>query len=89
MIRHLGCVSGINITASHNPREYNGFKAYWEDGCQVSSSVADGMTECIEAVDYFSGIKGMRMLDASLDEAYEKAVSEDQIIVLSEEYDRM
>ncbi len=88
MIRHLGCVSGINITASHNPREYNGFKAYWEDGCQVSSSVADGMTECIEAVDYFSGIKGMRMLDASLDEAYEKAVSEDLIIVLSEEYDR-
>ena len=88
MIRHLGCVSGINITASHNPREYNGFKAYWEDGCQVSSSVADGMTECIEAVDYFTGIKGMRMLDASLDEAYEKAVSEDLIIVLSEEYDR-
>ncbi|MBO7361925.1 MAG: phospho-sugar mutase [Lachnospiraceae bacterium] len=88
MIRHLGCVSGINITASHNPREYNGFKAYWEDGCQVSSSVADGMTECIEAVDYFSGIKGMRMLDASLDEAYEKAVSEDLIIVLSGEYDR-
>ena len=88
MIRHLGCVSGINITASHNPREYNGFKAYWEDGCQVSSSVADGMTECIEAVDYFTGIKGMRMLDGSLDEAYEKAVSEDLIIVLSEEYDR-
>lgn len=88
MIRHLGCVSGINITASHNPREYNGFKAYWEDGCQVSSSVADGMTECIEAVDYFTGIKGMRMLDASLDEAYEKAVSEDRIVVLSEEYDR-
>ena len=88
MIRHLGCVSGINITASHNPREYNGFKAYWEDGCQVSSTVADGMTECIEAVDYFTGIKGMRMLDASLEEAYEKAVSEDLIIVLSEEYDR-
>ncbi len=88
MIRHLGCVSGINITASHNPREYNGFKAYWEDGCQVSSTVADGMTECIESVDYFTGIKGMRMLDASLEEAYEKAVSEDLIIVLSEEYDR-
>ena len=88
MIRLLGCVSGINITASHNPREYNGFKAYWEDGCQVSSTVADGMTECIESVDYFTGIKGMRMLDASLEEAYEKAVSEDLIIVLSEEYDR-
>ena len=88
MIRHLGCISGINITASHNPREYNGFKAYWEDGCQVSSSVADGMTECIEAVDYFTGIKGLMPLDASLNEAYEKAVSEDLIIVLSDAYDR-
>ena len=88
MIRHLGCISGINITASHNPKEYNGFKAYWQDGCQVSSSVADGMTECIEAVDYFSGIKGLRPLDDLLDEAYEKAVSEDLIIVLSEEYDK-
>ena len=34
-IRHLGCQSGINITASHNPREYNGYKAYWNDGAQV------------------------------------------------------
>ena len=34
-IRHLGCQAGINITASHNPREYNGYKAYWEDGAQV------------------------------------------------------
>ncbi len=88
MIRHLGCISGINITASHNPREYNGFKAYWEDGCQVSSSVADGMTECIEAVDYFTGIKGLMPLDASLNEAYEQAVSEDLVIVLSDAYDR-
>ena len=34
-IRHLGCQAGINLTASHNPREYNGYKAYWEDGAQV------------------------------------------------------
>ena len=34
-IRHLGCQSGVNVTASHNPREYNGYKAYWEDGAQV------------------------------------------------------
>ena len=34
-IRHLGCQSGVNITASHNPREYNGYKAYWDDGAQV------------------------------------------------------
>ena len=36
-IRHLGCQSGVNITASHNPKEYNGYKAYWEDGAQVLS----------------------------------------------------
>ncbi|MCR5389265.1 MAG: phospho-sugar mutase [Lachnospiraceae bacterium] len=53
MIRKLGAVSGVNITASHNPKEYNGFKAYWDDGCQVSSSVADGMTEKIFSLDYF------------------------------------
>ena len=34
-IRHLGCQSGVNITASHNPKEYNGYKAYWADGAQV------------------------------------------------------
>ena len=59
MVRHLGTISGINITASHNPKEYNGYKAYWEDGCQVSTSVADGMTEEISAVDYFRGVKKM------------------------------
>ena len=53
MIRKLGAVSGVNITASHNPKEYNGFKAYWDDGCQVNSSVADGMTEKIFSLDYF------------------------------------
>ena len=57
MVRRLGTIAGINITASHNPKEYNGYKAYWEDGCQVSSSVADGMTEKINAVDIWKGIK--------------------------------
>ena len=53
LIRKLGTTSGINITASHNPKEYNGYKAYWTDGCQVSSEIADGMTECIQKVDMF------------------------------------
>ena len=45
------------ITASHNPKEYNGYKAYWDDGCQVSSEIADGMYERIKAVDIWSGVK--------------------------------
>ncbi len=79
MIRRLGTVSGINITASHNPREYNGYKAYWDDGCQVSSDVADGMTEKINAVDIWSGIKTSD---------FEEGVKTGKITVLGEEYDR-
>lgn len=79
MIRRLGTVSGINITASHNPREYNGYKAYWDDGCQVSSEIADGMTECINAVDMWTGVKKSD---------FEEGVKSGKIIVLGEEYDR-
>ncbi|MBQ7148163.1 MAG: phospho-sugar mutase [Pseudobutyrivibrio sp.] len=79
MIRRLGTVSGINITASHNPKEYNGYKAYWDDGCQVSSEIADGMTECINAVDMWSGIKKSD---------FEQGVKEGKITVLGAEYDR-
>ena len=79
MIRRLGTVSGINITASHNPREYNGYKAYWDDGCQVSSAVADGMTEKINAVDIWSGIKTSD---------FDEGVLSGKIIVLGQEYDR-
>ena len=80
MVRRLHTISGINITASHNPPEYNGYKAYWEDGCQVSSDVADGMTEKIEKVDIWSGVKKMD---------YEAAQAQGLIEVLGPEYDRM
>lgn len=79
MIRRLGTVSGINITASHNPKDYNGYKAYWDDGCQVSAEVADGMTVCINAVDIWTGIKKSD---------YNEGVKAGKIIVLGEEYDR-
>lgn len=79
MVRYLGTISGINITASHNPRDYNGYKAYWEDGCQVSSAVADGMTAKINEVDLFTGVKSMN---------FERAVEEGFITVLGPEYDR-
>ncbi|MDD6187130.1 MAG: phospho-sugar mutase [Oscillospiraceae bacterium] len=79
MVRRLGCISGINITASHNPKEYNGYKAYWEDGCQVSSEIADGMLKKMNEVDLFTGAKGM-----DFDEAVEKGI----ITVLGAAYDR-
>ena len=80
MIRKLGTVSGINITASHNPKEYNGFKAYWEDGCQVSSKIADAMEAHINAVDFFRGIRWG---------SFEEGVKNGRITVLGPEYDRM
>ena len=49
-IRHLGCQSGINITASHNPREYNGYKAYWDDGAQVLAPHDTGIIEEVNKV---------------------------------------
>lgn len=49
-IRHLGCQSGINITASHNPREYNGYKAYWDDGAQVLAPHDNGIIDEVNKV---------------------------------------
>ncbi len=64
-IRHLGCVAGINITASHNPAEYNGYKVYWEDGAQITPPHDTGIMECVKAVTDYSTIKAMRMEEAS------------------------
>lgn len=79
MIRHLGSVSGINITASHNPKEYNGYKVYWEDGCQVRSDIADGMSREIAGVDIWKDIRTS---------SFEKGVESGMIRILTEEYDR-
>lgn len=79
MVRQLGTISGINITASHNPKEYNGYKAYWSDGCQVGSEIADRMTEKIQAVDMFNDVK---IAD------YDLSVSDGLITVLPHEWDR-
>lgn len=49
-IRHFGCQSGVNITASHNPREYNGYKAYWEDGAQVLAPHDKGIIDEVNKV---------------------------------------
>ena len=49
-IRYLGCQSGVNVTASHNPREYNGYKAYWEDGAQVLAPHDTGIIDEVSKV---------------------------------------
>ncbi|MBQ9444595.1 MAG: phospho-sugar mutase [Lachnospiraceae bacterium] len=79
VIRQLVATAGINITASHNPKDYNGYKAYWSDGCQVGSEIADRMTEKILAVDMFDGVKTAD---------YDLAVSDGLISVLPSEWDR-
>ena len=78
-IRELGTVSGINMTASHNPKEYNGYKVYWEDGAQISGEISDGMLMEIQKLDMFGAVKTM---------SYEEAVSKGLIHILGEEMDR-
>ena len=56
-VRELGCVAGINITASHNPPEYNGYKVYWEDGAQFTPPHDKGVTEEVLAIEDLSTVK--------------------------------
>ena len=56
-VRELGCVAGINITASHNPPEYNGYKVYWEDGAQFTPPHDKGVTEEVLAIEDLSSVK--------------------------------
>ena len=79
-IRKLGALSGINMTASHNPKEYNGYKVYWEDGAQISGQISDGMQAEILKRDLFDPPKRMPM---------EEAVKKGIIHMLGEEMDRM
>ena len=63
-IRKLGTISGINMTASHNPKEYNGYKVYWQDGAQISGEVSDGMQREIMALDLFDDPAWMSLKEA-------------------------
>ncbi len=80
-LRRLGCTGGVNMTASHNPREYNGYKVYWKDGAQISGSVSDGMQRRISERDLFGAFSRIpldearknglvTMLGEEMDEAY-------------------
>ena len=63
-VRHLGCIAGINITASHNPPEYNGYKVYWEDGAQITPPHDTGIMDEVKAVTDYNSVRTMDKADA-------------------------
>ena len=60
-VRKLNCIAGINITASHNPPEYNGYKVYWEDGAQITPPHDTGIMAEVEAVTDYAAVKTMSL----------------------------
>ena len=77
-VLYYGCAAGLNITASHNPKEYNGYKVYWSDGAQLPPQKAEAIAQQMEAIDIFTGFK-------SCD--YDKAVADGMIQVIGAETD--
>lgn len=63
-VRHLHCSAGICITASHNPAEYNGYKAYGPDGCQITTKAANAISDEIAKTDCFEDVKFLNFRDA-------------------------
>ena len=63
-VRELGCSAGINVTASHNPAAYNGYKVYGDDGCQIASQAAVEIQEGIDGLDFFDDVKRMDFEEA-------------------------
>lgn len=63
-VRSLGCIAGINITASHNPPEYNGYKVYWEDGAQITPPHDKGIMDEVKAVVDYNTVKTMDQEEA-------------------------
>lgn len=70
-VRHLGCVAGINITASHNPPEYNGYKVYWEDGAQITPPHDTGIMGEVKAISDWNTVKTMDKAQAEKAGLYE------------------
>ena len=74
-VRELGCSAGVNITASHNPAAYNGYKVYGADGCQITVEAAEAIQAAIDPVDCFDGVKAVPF-DRALEEGFVQWVPE-------------
>lgn len=70
-VRHLGCAAGINITASHNPPEYNGYKVYWEDGAQITPPHDSGIMAEVKGISDWNTVKTMDKEEAQKAGLYE------------------
>ena len=77
-VREYGCIAGVNVTASHNPKEYNGYKVYWQDGAQLPPKHADAVAKKMEEIDIFEGIKRMD---------YQEALKKGLVTIMGEETD--
>lgn len=79
-IRHLGCKSGVVLTASHNPKEYNGYKAYWDDGAQVTPPHDKNIIEevkaiaGVDAINFDKNAEKIEIIGKDIDEAYLKEI---------------
>ena len=78
-VREYGCQAGVNVTASHNPTEYNGYKVYWADGAQLPPQHAAAIADELTRIDIFTGVQSMD---------YEQALAEGRIELLGEDCDR-
>ena len=78
-VREYGCQAGVNVTASHNPKEYNGYKVYWADGAQLPPQHAAAIADELTRIDIFTGVRSMD---------YEQALAEGRIELLGEDCDR-
>lgn len=79
-VRHLGCISGIVVTASHNPPKYNGYKVYWDDGAQIVAPIDEGIINKVNSITDFRVIKNI-----SKEEAIEKGLYN----IIGEEIDNL